>query len=294
LAQAIFAQVLKLRSKANCENCREIDAMWFLQPIDLTAAAYLAAAYAGLLLLMGLALVVPQALGSRDGFYKRYNGEPLLPNEGTVDWFRVLEMEIGAHIIVWGWFVAAALAAGGDAQTICICQTIPMLFLVFYFCKVDAKVCAVAGFVFLMMLCYFGFVPVPAPLSIEGKLAPIWLLFNSIMLLLVASMLVTGKTEKMYEDQPSGSAKRMMSVGAGTPVYERELLTGITLLGMGFADISAAITGAAMNFCVMAGPSGFLIGVVHYAIQGDKKNGKTNFAISVFFTCIGFVAHAIQ
>ena len=45
-------------------------------------------------------------------------------------------------------------------------------------------------------------------------------------MLLVASMLVTGKTEKMYEDQPSGSAKRMMSVGAGTPVYERELLTG--------------------------------------------------------------------
>merc|ERR1712078_296799 len=157
-----------------------------------------------------------------------------------------------------------------------------MLFMVFYFCKVDAKVCAVAGFVFLMMLCYFGFVPVPAPPSIEGKLAPIWVLFNSVMLLLIASMLVTGKTEKMYEDQPGGSAKRMMSVGVGTPVYERELLTGITLLGMGFTDISAAITGAAMNFCVMAGPSGFVIGVVHYAIQGDKKNGKTNFAVSVF------------
>jgi len=292
LAQAIFAQVLKLRSKANCENCREIDAMWFLQPIDLTAAAYLAAAYAGLLLLMGLALVVPQALGSRDGFYKRYNGEPLLPNEGTVDWFRVLEMEIGAHIIVWGWFVAAALAAGGDAQTICICQTIPMLFLVFYFCKVDAKVCAVAGFVFLMMLCYFGFVPMPASPSIPGTLAPIWALFHSVMVLLFASMLVAGKTEKIYEDQPQ--TKQMMSAGVGTPVYERELLLGITLLGLGFADIPAAITGAAMNFCVIAGPSLCVTGGVHYAIQGDKKNGKTNFAFSVVFVCIGFVAHAIQ
>jgi len=289
-----LAQVLKLRSKSNCQNYRKINAMWVLQPIEWTAAAYLVAAYAGLLLLIGLALVVPLALGNRDGFYKRYRGESLLPEEGTVDWFRVLEMETGAHIIIWGWFVAASLAAGGDAQTICICQIIPMLFLVRYFCKVDEKVCAVAGFVFLMMLCYFGFVPVPAPPSIEGKLAPIWVLFNSVMLLLIASMLVTGKTEKMYEDQPGGSAKRMMSVGAGTPVYERELLTGITLLGMGFADISAAITGAAMNFCVMAGPSGFVIGVVHYAIQGDKKNGKTNFAVSVFFTCIGFVAHAIQ
>jgi hypothetical protein len=286
--------VLKRSSKSNYENFRKIDAMWFLQPIDWTAAAYLVAAYAGLLLLTGLALVVPLALGKRNGFYKRNPSEPLLPDEGTVDWLRVLEMEMGSHIFVWGWFAAAALAAGGDAQTICMCQIIPMLFLVRYFCKVGEKVCAVAGFVFLMMLCYFGFAPVPAPPSIAGTLAPVWVLFHSVLVLLFASMLVTGKTEKMYEDQPGGSAKRMMSVGVGTPVYERELLLAITLLGLGFADISAAITGAAMNLCVIAGPSLFVTGGVHYAIQGDKKNGKTNFAFSVAFVCIGFVAHAIQ
>jgi len=287
-----LAQVLKLRSKSNCQNYRKINAMWVLQPIEWTAAAYLVAAYAGLLLLIGLALVVPLALGNRDGFYKRYRGESLLPEEGTVDWFRVLEMETGAHIIIWGWFVAASLAAGGDAQTICICQSIPMLCLVSYFCKVGEKVCAVAGFVFLMMMCYFGFVPMPAPPSIAGTLAPIWVLFHSVLVLLFASMLVAGKTEKIYEDQPQ--TKQMMSAGVGTPVYERELLWGITLLGLGFADIPAAITGAAMNFCVIAGPSLFVTGGVHYAIQGDKKNGKTNFAFSVAFVCIGFVAHAIQ
>jgi hypothetical protein len=269
-----------------------MDAMWFLQPIDWTAAAYLVAAYAGLLLLTGLALVVPLALGNRDGFYKRYRSEPLLPDEGTVDWLRVLEMEMGAHIIVWGWFVASALAAGGDAQIICICQIIPMLFLVCYFCKVDSKVCAVSGFVFLVMLCYFGFMAVPAPPFVAGKLAPIWVLLHGVMLLLIASIFVTGKAEKMYKDQPA--AKQMLSAGVGTPVYERELLMGITLLGIGFSDVSAAITGAAMNLCVIAGPSLFVTGGVHYAIQGDKENGKTNFAFAVVFVCIGFVAHAIQ
>jgi hypothetical protein len=279
--------------------------MWFLQPIDWTAAAYVVAVYAGLLLLMGLAMVVPLALGKRDGFYKRYRSastdvqdgskqksEPLLSDEGTVDWFRVLEMEMGAHIIVWGWFVAAALVAGGDAQTICICQIVVVLFLVRYFCKVDAKVCAVAGFVFLVMLCYFGFMPLPAPPSIAGELATIWVLFHFVLTVSVGIMFIAGKAGKLYEDQPL--AKQMLSVGAGTPVYERELLMGITLLGIGFADISAAITGAAMNLCVMAGPSLFVTGGVHYVILGDTKNGKTNFAFAVFFVCIGFVAHAIQ
>jgi hypothetical protein len=265
--------------------------MWFLQPIDWTAASYLVAAYAGLILLTGLALVIPLALG-RDGLYKRYRSEPLLPDEGTVDWFHILEMEMGAHIIVWGWFVAAALAAGGDAQTICICQSIPMLFLVRYFCKVDSKVCAVAGFVFLVMMCYLGFMPVPPPPSVAVKLAPIFVLLYSVMALLVASMFVTGKAEKMYEEQPA--TKQMLSAGVGTPVYERELLLGITLLGIGFSQVSAAITGAAMNLCVIAGPSFFVTGGVHYAITGDKKNGKNNFTGAVIFVCTGLVAHAIQ
>merc|ERR1711907_223162 len=115
---------------------------------------------------------------------------------------------------------------------------------------------------------------------------------HSVLVLLFGIVFVAGKAQKMYEDQPL--AKQMMSVGVGTPVYERELLMGITLLGIGFADISAAITGAAMNLCVIAGPSLFVTGGVHYAITRDKKNGKTNFAFAVFFVCIGFVAHAIQ
>merc|ERR1739848_762123 len=106
-------------------------------------------------------------------------------------------------------------------------------------------------------------------------------LCHSVLVLLFASIFVAGKVEKMYEDHPT--AKQMLSVGAGAPVYERELLMGITLLGIGFADLSAAITGAAINLCVMAGPSLFVTGGVHYVIQGDKKNGKTNFAFAVFF-----------
>merc|ERR1711937_784544 len=103
--------------------------------------------------------------------------------------------------------------AGGDAQIICICQIIPMLFLVRYFCKVEAKVCAVAGFVFLVMLCYFGFMPVPAPPSVAGKLAPIWVLLHSVLVLLFASMLITAKSEKIYEEQPA--TKQMRGAGVG-------------------------------------------------------------------------------
>merc|ERR1712176_419755 len=115
---------------------------------------------------------------------------------------------------------------------------------------------------------------------------------HSVLVLLFAIMYVTGNAEKIYEEQPE--TMKMMCAGTGTPVYERELLMGITLLGLACADISAAIIGAAINLCVIAGPSLFVTGGVHYAIQGDKKNGMTNFMFSVAFVCVGFLAHAIQ
>lgn len=200
-------------------------------------------------------------------------------------------MEVGALLIVWGGFTAAALTAGGGAQTICIVQTTPMIFLVRYFCKVNAKVCAVVGFVFVLMLCYFGFVPLPAPPSVALKLAPIFLLLHSAMMSLVALLFIAGTPDKIYEEQPL--TKQMISDG-DTPVYERELLIGTILLGTGFAGISAAATGAAMNFCVIAGPAFFVTGGVHWFGLGDKKNAKNNFIVSVIYVCIGFVAHAIQ
>jgi hypothetical protein len=263
--------------------------MWFLQPIEWTTPAYVVASYAGLLILTGLVLLVPLAFGKRDGFYKSY--APVLSDEGAVDLLRILEMEMGAHFIVWGWSAVGALMAGGNAQTICICQLAPLLFLVRYFCTVDAKFCGVSGVVFVLTLGYCGFVPMPAPPSVAGELALIFGLLQGAVILLVALSFIAGKAAKLYEDQPL--TKQFMSDG-DTPVYERELLMGTTLLGIGFGVISASVTGAAINFCVIAGPAYFVTGGVHWIGSGDKKNAMNNFVIAVVYLCIGFVAHAIQ
>lgn len=273
--------------------------MWFLQSIELTTNAYLVASYAGLLVLTGLVLLVPLALGKRDGFYKSYlypvSNPLLVPDEGRVEGLRILEMEMGAHLIAWGWCAGAALIAGGSAQTICIGQLAPMLFLVFYFYKVDAKVCVVLSFVFVLMMGYCGFVPMPASPSVALELALIFLLLHSTMVSCIAVPFLAGKVEawipKMYEDQPK--TKEFLYDG-DTPVYERELLIGITLIGIGFAAISAAVTGAAIIFCVIAGPAYFVTGGVHLIGTGDKKNAMNNFVIAVVYVCIGFAAHAIQ
>jgi len=269
-----------------------MNAMWFLQPIEWTTPAYLVAAYAGLLLFTGLVLLVPLALGKRDGFYKGYCYDPLVSDEQTVASLRILEMEMGAHLIAWGLCAAAALMAGGGAQTICMCQLGPMFFLVRYFCKVGAKVCAVSGLVFVLMLGYCGFVPMPAPSSVALELALIFVLLHSALMLLVALSFLAGKAEKLYEDQPL--TKQFMSDGADTPVYERELLLGTTLLGIGCAGISASVTGSAINFCVIAGPAYLVTGGVHWIGSGDKKNAMNNFVVAVVYVCIGFIAHLIQ
>lgn len=269
--------------------------MWFLQPIEFTTNAYLVAAMAGLLVLTGLILLVPLALGKRDGFYYRYvillSDEGKVPDEVTVGGLRILEMEMGAHLIAWGWATAAALLAGGNAQMICIGQLAPMLFLVQYFYKVDAKVCAVSGFVFVVMMGYCGVVPLPASPSVACELALIFVLLHSALVLPFGLVFLAGKADKLYEAQPA--TKEFMFDG-DAPIYERELLLGTTLLGIVFANIPAAVTGAATNYCVITAPAYLVTGGVHWIGSGDKKNAMNNIVVAVIYVCIGFVAHAIQ
>merc|ERR1712070_677032 len=248
--------------------------MWF-QPIEWTPAAHGVVVFSALLILTGLVLLVPLAFGKKDGYYKAYyekyefrrsdeaetehlqvleKNEPRLGDEAEVEQLRVLEMEMGAHLIMWGWTVMAALVAGADAQIICICQMFAMLALMNYFFKVDQKLCTIGSLIFIVLFCYVGLVPMPTWPSVAWQPAVIWLVFHQAIGLLVGMAFLTGNADQMYESQPS--TKEFMSKG-GSLVHEREILLGATLVGMVLAE-TASFANAAMNFCLIFGPSGIV------------------------------------
>merc|ERR1712224_1101987 len=100
--------------------------------------------------LVGLMLFVPRALGKKDGWYKAYYQKNAALYEHLVevsaDTLAALEIEIGAHMVIWGTCTMAVLIAGGEAQIICILEMAPMLALVFYFCRVNERVYAIVSF----------------------------------------------------------------------------------------------------------------------------------------------------
>jgi hypothetical protein len=269
--------------------------MWF-QPIEWTPAACAVIVYSGLLVLTGLVLLVPLALGKKNGYYKAYyeKNEPLLEAEvgaqAETEKLRVLEMEIGAHLIMWGWTVMAALVAGADAQIICICQIFAMLALISYFFKVDHKLCALGGFIFIVLFSYVGFMPMPTWPSVAWQPAGIWLVFHQVMLLLLGVMFLTGNAEKHYESYPS--TKEFMFKG-GSVVHEREILLGAALIGTVLAE-TASFANAAMNFCLIFAPSGIVMGGVHWFGLGDKKNAINVFVLSSIMFCFGLFPRLLE
>lgn len=278
--------------------------MWF-QPVEWTPAAYAVVVYAGVLVLTGLVLLVPLALGKKHGYYKAYyeKNEPVLGDEAETEQLRVLEMEIGdhlgdeaeteqlrvlememgAHLIMWGWTVMGALVAGADAQITCMFQVFAMLALIKYFFKVDHKLCVLGSLAFIVFFCYVGFVPMPAWPSIAWQPAVIWLVFHQMMLLFVGIAFLTGTAEKMYESQPL--TKEFMSKD-GFLVREREILLGTTCVGTVLAE-TASCSNAAMNFCLLFGPCGIVVGGVHWIGSGDKKNAINVFVLSSIMFCFG-------
>jgi hypothetical protein len=251
--------------------------------------------YSGLLVLTGLVLLVPLALGKKHGYYKAYyeKNEPLLggdSDEAETEQLRVLEMEIGAHLILWGWTVMGALVAGADAQITCICQLFAMLAVINYFSKVDQKLCAIGTIIFIALFCYVGFVPMPTWPSVAWQPAVIWLVFHQVIGLFVGIAFLMGNAEKMYESQPL--TKEFMSIG-GFLVRERETLLGATLVGMVLAE-TASFANASMNFCVVFAPSGIVVGGVHWIGSGDKKNAINVFVVSLITLCFGLFPRVLE
>lgn len=258
------------------------------QPIEWTPASCVVTFQAGLTVLVGLILLVPSALGKKDGFYKSYyqkyeKYEPL--TDDGEDTLRIAEMEIGAHNLYWGVATVGALIAGGGAQIMCILQLAPMLAALFYFFKVNEKFCMIISCAFILAFCYLGFLPTPTLPSVVWQPAAVFLMLHSVLVLLTGTAFLTGKTESIYESQPL--TKTFMN-------REREILMGTQLLGGALGGVGAVITNGPENFCLVLAPVFMVIGGVHWIGTGDKKNAVTNWVVMLIFECFALVPQVLQ
>jgi len=263
--------------------------MWF-QPIEWTAAACVVAFQGCMTVLVGLMLFVPSSLGKKDGWYKAYYQKNAALyerlTEVSADILPALEIEIGAHMIIWGICTMAALMAGGGAQIICILELAPMLPLILYFFRINEKVYAVVSSAFVLVFCYFGFLPTPMAPSVEWQAAGIFMALYSAIVLLTGICFLVGKTEDVYKSQPL--TKTWCSS------REREILVGITLVGVAVAGVGATITNVASNYCLLATPGPLVTGIGHWISTGDKKNAMTSWVFMLLFLCFGLFPRVMQ
>lgn len=265
---------------------KSIKIMWSV-PLELGESldGYFLLAHASLVIFTGLALTIPAVLG-KNGFLTWYSGrskeryDPLTTDGEEV--FRIAEMELGSHNFVWGLGTLGALIVGCDPQLLCFLQLPAMVSLVFYFSKVNEKLCAVASAIALVICSYFGLQPWPLPaISVEWSPSAIFLALHSVLLILPAFVLFSGKTSGMYEGaQPL--TKAFMT-------REREILIGVQLLGGGLGVVGAVCANGAANFCIIVTPVYFVTGYVHWIGSGEKQNAINNWVVMVLYGCAGIL-----
>merc|ERR1711907_338534 len=97
-----------------------------------------------------------------------------------------------------------------------------------------------------------------------------------------------GYSGKMLESYPA--------VAALFSCYERELLLGVTLLGVASACVGATITNAnvACNFCLLAAPGPLLCGISKYLSCGDTKAAIADSAFTPIMLCFGLFPRVMQ
>lgn len=262
--------------------------MWF-SPLESgnSLAAYFLFLHAGLVILVGLALAIPAALGKKE-FFKSYSDrsndkyEPLT-NDGE-EILRIVEMETGSHNLFWGLCTLGALLGGG-AQLLCLLQLPAMASLVFYFSRVNKTLYMAASAIVLTVCGYFGLQPwPPASISVEWSPTAIFLAAHSAMLLVIGIVFLAGKTEGIYESQPL--SKKFMS-------REFEILVATQLLGGGLGAVGAVCTNGAVNFCIVVAPAFLVIGVVHWIGIGDKNGAMSNFVVMALYGCAGLLPQVL-
>lgn len=263
--------------------------MWS-QFIEWNAAACVVAFQGCMTVLVGLMLFVPSGLGKKNGWYKAYyqKNAALYGSvaEISADILPALEIEMGAHLIMWGVCTLAALMAGGGAQIICILEVAPMLALILYFSTVDEKFYAIVSTACVFVLCYFGFLPTPVAPSVEWKAAGIFTALYSLLVLLTGICFLVGKTEDLYKSQPL--------TRTWCTSREREILLGTTMVGIAVASVEATISNVASDYCLLAAPGPLVVGIGHWISTGDKKNAMTNWFCMLLFLCMGLLPRTMQ
>merc|ERR1711862_572356 len=169
--------------------------------------------------------------------------------------------------------------AGGEAQIICILELVPMLALIFYFFKVKERFYAAVSFACFCLFSYFGFSPTPMAPSIEWQAASIFTTFHTALVLLAAIAFLAGYSENLLKSHPA--------VAMLFSCYEREILLGVTLLGVAAACVGACITNVACNFCLLAAPGPLLCGISKLLSSGDTKAAITDSLFTPIMLCFG-------
>lgn len=263
--------------------------MWF-QPIEWTEAACFVALQGCLTVSVGVMLFVPSALGKEDGWYKSCYLKNAAVYEqvaaASADTLPALEIEMGAHMIVWGICTMATLVGGGSAQILCILESVPMLALIVYFFRVNQKIFALTSLAFLLVSGYLGFLPSPMAPSIEWQAASIFVILQAVLSLMVGICFLAGKTEDIYKSQP------LTQTWCST--REREILLGATLLGVAVAETGATLSNVASDFCLLASPGFLVTGIGHWISTGDKKNAMTSWVVMLVLLCLGIFPRVMQ
>jgi hypothetical protein len=229
------------------------------------AAIFLAVLCAGM-----LAEAVGFVTGKSEWIYKSkmYMKEC---RDGASD-VRVWEISIGGHLMHWTLCAAGALFSGG-AQLMSIVMFIPMAICTYYhWVASDNKQNAIGNCVFMAILAYLGFVPMPVvhSISIQWTPAAIFVTVQSVLILL-AGLTMLLAPDNLYKDQPfmKGIASRHF-----------DILHGACLIGAFLGIVFSVVAGGAALVCLMELPALCCTCYVHYVNSLHVPAGKNTLILT--------------
>merc|ERR1711959_653000 len=119
---------------------------------------------------------------------------------------------------------------------------------------------------FMVVLAYFGFAPLPEVNTIEWTPAAILMTIYGGLVVVTGMLLAVGRADVIYENEPH--TKAVMS-------RRGELQGGACLLGWGVGIWAATIAGGAQDMCILYLPGMLAATYCHYS-QGGTKNVMVN------------------
>merc|ERR1711904_622816 len=162
----------------------------------------------------------------------------------------------------------------------CIIQLLPMLSATYYhYVSAGFGSCVGVNAIVMVALAYFGNVPLPEVDSIQWTPAAILMAIYGGLLALTGLLLLVGKADKIYENEPH--TKAVMSCRG-------ELQVGSCMLGWGVGIFAATISGGAQDMCILYLPGMLACTAQHYN-GGGTKNVIVNLVFMMPAVYFGFV-----